>query len=80
MKIVNKTHYNKELEIKLLSHNGRIEMAGNRISLKDQGMFQTTFVVFIPKEDISQDKTRVEFGIFDNGKLIETRKVTFVGP
>jgi hypothetical protein len=80
MKIVNKTHYNKELEIKLLSHNGRIEMAGNRISLKDQGMFQTTFVVFIPKEDIFQDKTRVEFGIFDNGKLIETRKVTFVGP
>lgn len=80
MKIVNKTHYDKELEIKLLSHNGRIEMAGNRIFLKDQGMFQTTFVLFIPEVDISQDKTRVEFGIFDNGKLIETKKVTFVGP
>ena len=55
-------------------------MAGKRIFLADQGMFQTTFVLFIPKEDITQDKTMVEFGIFDNGKLIETIKVTFVRP
>lgn len=80
MKIVNKTHYDKELEIKLLSHNGKIEMAGNRIFLEDRGMFQTTFVLFIPKDDIPKDKTRVEFGIFDNDRLIETKRVTFVGP
>lgn len=80
MKIVNKTHQDKELQIRLLSHNGRIEMAGNRIFVEDHGSYQTSFVLFLPKDEINEGKTTVEFGIFENEKQIETRKVTFIGP
>ncbi len=80
VKIVNKTHQDKELQIKLLSHNGRIELAGNRIFVEDQAMFQTTMLLFIPREEITRDKLTVEFGIYGDDKLIETYKVTFVGP
>ncbi len=80
VKIVNKTHQDKELQIRILSHNGRIELAGNRIFVEDQAMFQTTMLLFIPREEITQDKSTVEFGIYGDDKLIETYKVTFVGP
>ncbi len=80
MKIVNKTHQDKELKIRLLSHSGRIELAGNRIFVEDQGLYQTSFVLNIPKKEIKSGKTIVEFGIFDNNKQIERHKVTFLVP
>ena len=80
IKIVNKTHDEMSLEIKVLSHNGKIQMAGNNMDIKDQDMFESTFILFIPKADIKSDKTEVEFGIFSNGELLEKYKTTFVGP
>lgn len=80
IKIVNKTHEDKELSLKVLSHNGKIEMAGNRMFVEDQGMFQTTFILFIPEDEINKENNSVVFGIFENDRQIETRRVTFVGP
>jgi len=80
IKIVNKTHNEMPLEIKLISHEGEIRMAGNKMTIEDQGMFESTFLLFIPKEQIRSDKTEVEFGIYSNNERIETYKTTFVGP
>jgi cytochrome c oxidase accessory protein FixG len=80
IKIVNKTHNEMPLEIKLISHDGEIKMAGNSMSVKDQSMFESTFLLYISKENLSGDKTDVEFGIYSNNELIETYKTTFVGP
>jgi cytochrome c oxidase accessory protein FixG len=80
IKIVNKTHNEMPLEIKVLSHNGTIQMAGNNMTIKDQDRVESTFILFIPKADIKSDKTEVEFGIFSNGELLEKYKTTFVGP
>ncbi len=80
IKIVNKTHEEIPLELRVLSHNGTIRMAGNQMNLKDQNMFESTFILFIPKDEIISDKTEVEFGVFSNNELIETYKTSFVGP
>ncbi|MFZ5429300.1 MAG: cytochrome c oxidase accessory protein CcoG [Bacteroidota bacterium] len=80
MKIVNKTHTDRALNLKVLSHGGKIEIAGSKIFVEDQGMFQTTFILYLPKEEVKKDKMTVDFGIFEEDKLIETVKVTFVGP
>lgn len=80
IKIVNKTHNEMPLEIKLISHKGEIQMAGNTMLIKDQDMFESTFLLFIPKNEIKGDKTEVEFGIYSNNELIETYTTTFVGP
>lgn len=80
IKIVNKTHDEIPLEIRILSHKGEIKMAGNTMDVKDQAKFESTFLLFIPKEELKSDKTEVEFGIFSNNELIETYKTTFVGP
>ncbi len=80
IKIVNKTHDNMPLEIRLISHKGEIQMAGSKMDIKDQAMFESTFILFIPKEQLGSDKTEVEFGIFSNNEIIETYKTSFVSP
>lgn len=80
IKIVNKTHDNMPLEIRLISHEGKIQMAGSTMDIKDQAMFESTFILFIPKEQLKSDKTEVEFGIYSNDELIETYKTSFVSP
>jgi cytochrome c oxidase accessory protein FixG len=80
IKIVNKTHEKIQLNIKLISQSGKIEMAGNKIQVNDQGMYESTFLLFLPKEELVGDKTIVKFGIFREDKLIETTESTFVGP
>lgn len=78
IKIVNKSHETHNLEIKLLSHDGRIEMAGKNIILYDQELFQSTFILFIPAEQINSENMKVEFGIFEDNKLLETFNTTFI--
>lgn len=80
IKIVNKTHDEIPLELRILSHSGRIQMAGNNMTIKDQSKFESTFILYIPKNEITSDKTEVKFGIFSNDKLLETFQTTFVGP
>jgi polyferredoxin len=80
IKIVNKTHNEIPLKIELLSHKGEIKMSGNTMLVKDQDLFESTFLLLIPKSEIKSDKTEVEFGIYGNNELIETYKATFVGP
>ena len=80
IKIVNKTHEYLPLELRLISHQGEIQMAGSKMDIKDQAMFESTFVLFIQKDFIISDKTEIEFGIFSNKELIETYRTTFVGP
>jgi len=80
IKIVNKTHDKMPLELRLISPKGEIQMAGHSMDIEDQSMYESTFILFIPKEELKSDNTEVEFGIFSNDKLIETYKVSFVSP
>ena len=80
IKIVNKTHEDMDVEMKLLSHEGIIEMAGSDIHISNHGMYESVFVLKINRDIIKSDKTNLEFGIYSEEKLIETYKVTFVGP
>ncbi|HYQ56406.1 MAG TPA: cytochrome c oxidase accessory protein CcoG [Draconibacterium sp.] len=80
IKIVNKTHDELPLELRVISHDGKIQMGGDKIILKDQNMFESTFILFLPKDEVRSDKTEVKFGVFSNNELIETYKASFVGP
>ncbi len=80
IKIVNKTHEYLPLDIRLISHQGEIMLAGSKMDVQDQAMFESTFVLFITRDQIISDKTEVEFGIYSEDELIETYKTTFVGP
>jgi cytochrome c oxidase accessory protein FixG len=80
IKIVNKTHEVLPLEIRLLSHEGQITMAGTKMEIGDQARFESTFILYIHEDLLTGDNTELEFGIFSNNELIESYKSSFIGP
>lgn len=80
IKIVNKTHEALPLEIRLISHEGEITMAGSKMEIADQDRFESTFILYISEELLTDDNTEVEFGIYSNNELIESYKTSFIGP
>ena len=80
IKIVNKTYQDMDVEIKAISPEGNIEIAGAKPYIKQHGLYESVFIFFLDKSKITGEKTEVEFGIYSNGELIETNTVTFVGP
>ena len=80
LKIVNKTHHEMALEIRLISPQGRLELAGRNILIHDQDYYESTFILFIPRSALQNENTKVKFGIFKEGELIETCATSFVGP
>ena len=80
IKIVNKTHETLPLEFRLISTSGKIKMAGGKMEIKDQAMFESTFILYLHRDQISSDRMEVEFGIYSNNEIIETYKASFVGP
>lgn len=80
IKIVNKTHEKLPLEIRLISHEGKITMAGSKMEISDQDMFESTFILYISQEHLTDDNTEVEFGIYSNNELIESYKTSFISP
>jgi cytochrome c oxidase accessory protein FixG len=80
IKIVNKTHDRLPLELRLISHEGEIKMAGNKMEIEDQSLFESTFILYLDREIVEENRMKVEFGIYSNNELIETYKVSFIGP
>jgi len=80
MTIVNKTHEMLPLEIRLISHEGEIILAGTKMEIEDQDRFESTFILYLHDDLLTGDKTDVEFGIYSNDELIESYRSTFIGP
>ncbi len=80
IRIINKTHTETPIEIKLESHNAKMEIAGSEIILKDHDSYESTIILYLDKNQLTGKKTDIEFGIYTNGELKETYDVTFVGP
>ncbi len=80
IKIVNKTHEEMPLEIRLISHQGEIRMAGSKMEISDQDRFESTFILYIDEALLDGDNTKIEFGIYSNDELLERYKSSFLGP
>jgi len=80
IKIVNKTHQEMPLEIRLISHQGEIRMAGSKMEISDQDRFESTFILYIDEALLDGDNTKIEFGIYSNDELLERNKSSFLGP
>ncbi|MEN8119126.1 MAG: cytochrome c oxidase accessory protein CcoG [Bacteroidota bacterium] len=79
-KIVNKSHEQVPISIKLIEPEyGRIVVAGN-ILLEYNSKTEGVIVVFFNKDQIKQKRTKLRFGIFKGKELLEDYVSTFTGP
>jgi cytochrome c oxidase accessory protein FixG len=80
-KLINKTNeIYDNVEIKLISHEGEIQIVGGEVSIPDGGLFNGTLFITIDKKDVHSSKEKLKIGIYSNGILIDTDKTNFLGP
>jgi cytochrome c oxidase accessory protein FixG len=81
MKIVNKTHDEIPVELKLLSHKGMVKKTNpEAIVVSNHEMYESVLIVEIASEDLNSGENRVEFGVYSGDELIETYEVGFLAP
>lgn len=81
-KIVNKTVHNlDDIHFELLSPKGTIKTVGKAwFTIDKEGMAQGTLFVEIHPAFLEGDRTSIEIGVYQGGKLIETERTNFLGP
>lgn len=80
-KMVNKTNFDKAVELKLISHSGEIELVGhNNIVVDARGRYEGTIFVRIPQAELGDAKNQVIIGVYEDGELIRKVKTNFIGP
>lgn len=80
IKLVNKTRDSLPVELKVENFDGTIQVIGKRLSVKEEGVSQGEFFIFLNKSDIKKRKTMLEIGVYSNNKKIKTIKTNFLGP
>ncbi len=81
-KVVNKTTETiDDVYFKLLSHQGEIKVVtGHHFEVPKQGLAEGTLFIEIDQAFISDDKTKLDIGVYSGEKLIERTTTTFLGP
>ncbi len=81
VKLINKTTDDiDDVEIKLISHKGTIQMIGGHLNVEKQGLKEGTLFIEIDKNDLTSSKEKLKIGVYSKGKLIETTSTNFSGP
>lgn len=81
IKLVNKTRKQLPVELKVENFKHyKIQMIGKDIVVKEDGISEGEFFVFLNKSDITSRKVKLEIGVYSNGKKIKTVKTNFLGP
>lgn len=80
IKLINKTHRDMPVEVKLESAEGTVRVVGKGLSVNAASEAAGTFFILLPETAIHQRKTILELGIYSDGKKIETISTSFLGP
>ena len=79
IKIINKTIKPVDVDVRLLSHEGVVNMVKGDIHIKPSTIYEDVFFLKIDPSILPTKKTDIEIGIFVDDKLIEEKDITFIG-
>lgn len=81
-KVINKTFDSIPADIRIINAEGRIEMIGNKnLMVPSESMTEGTFFVYIDKNNLSDRKSDIEIGIYnDKGELMDSYETSFLAP
>lgn len=80
MKAVNKTTRTIPLELRLESPQGVLTVAGTDLVVPPGRLTQSAAVLVLPAESRTGRKTRVRIGVYEDGRLLQMIKSSFMGP
>lgn len=80
-KLINKTSGSLNMDIQILSPEGRVKIAGDQnISLPESGLKEGVLLLFLNKKELTGRKTDIVLGLYQEGVLIDEIKTSFNGP
>ncbi len=81
LKLANKTHKDIDFTLKLENLPGEIILVGSgELKVKKEDYSNLQFFVKLKKENITNWKTEVKIGMYENDKKIKTITAKFIGP
>lgn len=81
IKLVNKTRNRMPVNLKIENFkDSKIQLIGKDIVVKEEGVTEGEFFVYLNKKDLSDRKMKLEIGVYSNGVKIKTVKTNFLGP
>jgi cytochrome c oxidase accessory protein FixG len=80
VKIVNKTHKTMHLHFQLENVPGEIKMVGIVPTIQPEAITEGAMFIVIDPKNIKSLKTKLEIGVYEGARQVETVKTTFIGP
>ena len=81
IKLVNKTRDRLPVELKIENFkDSKIQLIGKEIVVKEEGITEGEFFVYLNKTDLKDRKMKLEIGVYSKGVKIKTVKTNFLGP
>ena len=80
LKIVNKTHESRLIELRLKSPKGTIRMVGGDLIVPEGGLFESAFFVEIPSKNLFVARQSIVIEVFSGQELLDEIKSSFIGP
>ncbi|MFC1475014.1 cytochrome c oxidase accessory protein CcoG [Candidatus Zixiibacteriota bacterium] len=80
IKIVNKTNLEKEVSLKITSHDGEVTIIGGNLTLNKNDLAETVFFVEIDKAIIYTTNTLITIAVYSNEEKLEEITTNFLGP
>jgi polyferredoxin len=79
IKLLNKTHKNVPVTLKLESSKGSILMIGKKLLIPKGSKKESEFFIILPKSEIKDRKTQVLVNVYSGNEKIQVVKKTFLG-
>jgi len=80
LKVLNKTHEDIPVEIRLMDPEGTLTMVGNDLVVPAGDHAQAAFFLDIRSRDIQSTKIQVDLGVFSGERKLEEVNTSFMGP
>ena len=80
-KTINKTNESFEVKYQLMSHQGKIDLVGDKeVFVPAQGFEQGSLFIELPPDQVLKSSFKIKIGVYREDKLIETISTKFLGP
>ena len=80
LQMINKTNEAASLELKLLSHEGEIKIAGDKLHVESGEVIKRNLLIVLNRALLESSNTQIAIGVYAEGELLEEISSTFVGP
>jgi hypothetical protein len=80
LKLTNKTHHEKPVQLKLENLEGSLVVLGGQLDLPGEKQTEASVLIEISPDKLRSGNTPLVVGIYSSGKQIDKIKTIFIGP